>query len=474
MRRLIAAWLALATGLAACVPVPPRTGEPALKQSTPTLSDADLAVAGAVWPEAAWWRRYGDPTLDSLVERALAGAPGLATAMARVDQAQANLKEVDLASGIKWDANASLSRQRLSENGFFPTDLLGITWYNQADLSVQGSYRFDWWGKQRLTLRSARNSARATLLESAAARLTVAASVTDAYFGWQADQARLALAQHRIDLLAQEHSITQQRLDAGLARADELQQVQVQEAAAQEALSLLKVSADMRRVVLAALIGIAPDELPALTAHPLPAVRAAVPAGVSLDLAAHRPDVQAAYWSVRSAVDNLDAVRAGYYPDLSLHALAGLSSIHLGKLFEIASADPNFGAAIHLPIFDLAQLRADRATGQARLGGAIAAYNSAVVDAARELNSVALTREQLQQQLTARLASQDLARQQYARATARGQAELSDAQPELSAARQQVDADDAVLTIDAALLANDINLTRALGGGYGTRTEASP
>lgn len=478
MRRLVAALLALGVGTSACVSVPPKTGEPALRQNSPTLIPIGMKGAGAdptqSWPEAAWWRRYEDPTLDTLVERALADAPTLATAMARVGQAQANLKQVDLASGVKWDANASLSRQRLSENGFFPTDLLGITWYNQADLSVQGSYRFDWWGRQRLTLRSASNTARATLLEAAAVRLTVAASITDSYFGWQSDEARLALARQRLDLLAHEHSITEQRLTAGLAREDELQQIQLQESGAQEQLSLLKSSAEMRRVVLAALIGVAPDQLPALTARALPAVQAGLPEGVSLDLASHRPDVQASVWSVRSSVDNLDAVRAGYYPDFSLHALAGLSSIHLGKLFEISSADPNFGAAIHLPIFDLAQLKADRAGAQARLASAVAAYNSAVVDAARELNSAALTREQLQQQLAARLAAQTLAQQQYSRATARGQAGLGDVRPELVAALQQVDADEAVLTIDAALLANDINLTRALGGGYGAKTESQP
>jgi multidrug efflux system outer membrane protein len=457
----------------ACVQVPPKTPEPALRQSAPVLADAG---AGAVqsWPDAAWWRRYDDPTLDELVERALKDSPTLATAMARVEQARASVRQLDQASGVQLDGSAAWERQRLSENGFFPTKLLGITWYNQADLDIQGSYRFDWWGKQRLAIRSATNSARATLLEAEAVRLTLSASVTDAYFGWQSDVARLALAEQKLQLLAKSHDIVAERVQAGLAPVDDLHQMELQTSAANEQRALLKNSAELRRVVLAALLGCDPDQLPTLTARALPAVQAGIPDGISLDLAAHRPDVQASYWSVRASVDNLDAVRAGYYPDVSLHALAGLSSIHMGKLFEGASANPNFGAAVHLPIFNLGQLQADRQSGRARLADSVAAYNSAVVDAARELNTAAVSREQLRQQLAARSASLVLTNQQQDLASERLNAKLTNALPVLQSQLQQLDAQDAVLQLDAQLLANDINLTRALGGGYALKTEPQP
>ena len=89
------------------------------------------------------------------------------------------------------------SRQRLSDNGLFPPDLLGFTWYNQMDLGLQASYTFDWWGKQRDAVEAAMDEAHASQADRSAAALMLASSVADTYFGWQADQSRLALARER-------------------------------------------------------------------------------------------------------------------------------------------------------------------------------------------------------------------------------------------------------------------------------------
>src|SRR5271170_3574610 len=51
-----------------------------------TLHDAK--VEGSAWPTDQWWRSYGDPQLDTLVDEALAGSPTLAIAQARLRAAQ--------------------------------------------------------------------------------------------------------------------------------------------------------------------------------------------------------------------------------------------------------------------------------------------------------------------------------------------------------------------------------------------------
>src|SRR5690606_39041942 len=47
------------------------------------------AVKATNWPQAQWWKVYGDPQLDTLIDQALAGNPNLRIAEARVRQAQA-------------------------------------------------------------------------------------------------------------------------------------------------------------------------------------------------------------------------------------------------------------------------------------------------------------------------------------------------------------------------------------------------
>ncbi|MFT3904729.1 MAG: efflux transporter outer membrane subunit [Steroidobacteraceae bacterium] len=462
---LLAAGAAGVLLVSACGAIPPRQAQPELRSSVP-LDGLQLGATTGSWPARSWWQRYEDPTLSELIERALANAPTLAGAQARFDTARANVRQVGLASGVHFDAEASSTYQRLSDNGLFPPEFLGFHWYDQTDLGLRARYTFDWWGKQRLTLQSANDQAQANRIETAATGLNLAGLVAQAYFGWQSDQARLALANQRLANLQRLQSLIEARQQAGLAREDELQQAQLLASGAREQKLALEQSAELRRVVLAALLGCAPAQLPTLSAKPLPTLDATLPGNLSLDLVARRPDIAAAYWRVQSAVHNLDAIRAGYYPDISISALAGVSSLEIGKLLRTDSGVPAIGAAIHLPMFDMGQLKADRATGQARLAEALAAYNSAVFDAARDVGQSTLLRQRLQAQSAEHARQLELLVQQRQRVDARLDSGLSDARAALEVERQWLDSEDAQTELLASTLAADIDLTRALGGGY--------
>ena len=85
---LLLATLALA--LAGCVD---RGGWKPAPQLQPQALAADHALADAkieatAWPVDAWWRAYGDPQLDELVNEALQGSPSLEIAQARLRAAQ--------------------------------------------------------------------------------------------------------------------------------------------------------------------------------------------------------------------------------------------------------------------------------------------------------------------------------------------------------------------------------------------------
>src|SRR6478736_9476050 len=175
-------------------------------QEPAKLSEAPLAgtelPSGGQWPTASWWERYQDPTLNQLVTTALTDSPTLAAAHARFDSARESVRVAAAASGAHVDASASATRQRLSDYGLIPPQFLGFSWYNQTDLDLSASYTFDWWGKQRASVESATDEAKAAAADRVAAALVLSGSVVDTYFGWQADQARIALLQERINTLS--------------------------------------------------------------------------------------------------------------------------------------------------------------------------------------------------------------------------------------------------------------------------------
>jgi multidrug efflux system outer membrane protein len=220
-------------------------------------------------------------------------------------------------------------------------------------------------------------------------------------------------------------------------------------------------------VTLAALVGRSVADLPTLRVKPLPDIAGAIPDGVSLDLIARRADIAASRWRVEAAEKNLASARAEFYPDISINALAGLSSIDVGKLLEYGSRVPQAMAAVHLPLFDSGRLKAHYGAVQASINSAVESYRETLVSAAREVATQATSRAQLAAQRAQRAIAADAARQLEASAAARVRQGVVDPRSELTAAESSIEQRDALLQLDAAVLSADVGLQRALGGGYG-------
>jgi multidrug efflux system outer membrane protein len=463
-RHLGAAAMAVVLLCAGCAGLPPKQKPAQLPAAAPL--DGIESAAGGEWPAREWWKRYQDATLDQLIELAGATSPSLATARARYDSARQSVRIAGAASGARVDASADIDRQRLSDNGLFPPELLGFHWYDQSDLGLQASYTFDWWGKQKDAVDAAVDQAHAAQADRTAAALMLASSVADAYFGWQADQSRIALAKERASVVEQEGAIAAARIKADLDPAEDTNRADLALAAAREQIAALEGSAKLRVVTLAALVGRSVAELPVLTPKPLPALSGNLPDNVSIDLISRRADLTASRWRVEAAERNLDSARAEFYPDVTINALLGLSSIDVGRLLEYSSRVPQASAAIHLPIFDAGRLKARYGATQAAIDSAVASYQDTLISAARDVATQASTRAQIEAERAQRIVEVEAARRLQGSAAARVRQEITDWRPELSAKETWIDQRDALLQLDAAALSADIALQRALGGGY--------
>jgi multidrug efflux system outer membrane protein len=436
------------------------------EQLAATVPLDGVETGGGDWPVREWWRRYQDPTLDKLIALGGANSPSLATAQSRYDSARQSVKLAAAAAGAQLDASADGNRQRLSENGVFPPQLLGFTWYNQFDLGLQASYTFDWWGKQRDAVEAAMDQAHAAQADRSAAALMLASSIADTYFGWQADQSRLILAREKERTVEAEAKITAARVRADLDSADDINRTDLALAAAREQTAMLEGSAKLHVVALAALVGQSIADLPPLAPKPLPAFPGALPDNVKIDLIARRADITASRWRVEAAERNLAGARADFFPDVTVNALAGLQSIDVGRLLEWGSRVPEIGAAIHLPIFDAGRLKARYGGAQAATDSAVSSYRDTVINAARDVATQAATRSQIDAQRTERARQVAAALRIKDTSAARVEQGIADYRTELMATESLIEQRDAMLQLDAAALSADIALQRALGGGY--------
>jgi multidrug efflux system outer membrane protein len=470
--------LAMLLPLAGCAFAPPKPQHPALRDDVPLAGLSVPTRAG--WPATDWWRGYDDTQLDQLMAMALRQSPDLAQAQSRVRTAEQSVRLAAAQAGLSIDGNAQVSRQRMSEHGLMPPQLLGFTWYNQADLGVQFEYDFDWWGKKRAAIEGALDQAHAAEAQHGAAALTLQNAVADTYFGWLADEARLALARQSLAVQQRLLQIAELRVRQGVDLPDTVQEARSRVAAVEQAQTALESSAQIRKVALAALLGVAPAQLPALAPQPLPAINAALPADARLDLIARRPDIAASRWQVEAALQQTDVARAQFFPDFSITALAGLSSTNqgtpalfggngsgdLGNIFSAGSRVFGLTPALHLPIFEGGRLKAAYGISRAQLDDAVAQYNATVFHAAREVASQALAAEQLAATRQQQARQVDADERLVASAGARLRRGVRDAREGLAAQAQLLQQQDQAIALHAQALTTDLALIKALGGGY--------
>ena len=423
--------------------------------------------------DAQWWHQFGDAQLDDLVAKALAGSPNLAAAAARVQGAQA---VVDNARGVDAphvDLTAGVTRELLSRNGLFPPPYGGSI-FNQSDVNLGLKWDADFFGRQKAQIEAALGSARAAQADADVAAQQIAVQVVRTYFSLARLESQRAVAQRTYDQRSQMLSLIKQRVGAGLDTVVEQKQG---EGALPDTLAQIE-SLDEQ-------IDLARHMLAALTAQPMQATAALAPTLDQLhvspqppvlgaDLIARRPDVAAALARAQAANQQVTSQKAAFYPDINFSAGFGLDSIHLDHLFELPSKAWNFGPALHLPIFEGGQLRAQLKGRNADRDAAVQAYNQQVIDAVREAADAATSAASIGRQLTlqrqalaASTDSYDFSQKRYGQGLGNALIVLNAETQMLAERRLEVDLRYRALDVQAQLM-------KALGGGWSAAATTNP
>lgn len=463
IRRIVPTFaaIALAAALAACA----TPGDVAPHARPVDIQSVLPRPAAAVDVGDTWWTNYGDPRLDALVARGLSDNPSLAVVRVRVERAAAAVGEADAQRKPRIDADASATRQRYTGTGLYSPVIAGTT-QTSGDVGLRGSWEIDVFGKNRALLDAAIGSQRAADADFQAARVLLAANIVREYvqlarLGDQRDILVRTLAQRR-EVLA----LIRQRVAAGLDTTVELRQGEGAVPEIAVALDEVDEQAEIARDALAALTGQGPDALRGLSPRIVDVKVVPLPDDVPADLLGRRADITAARWRVESATRDLQASRAEFYPSVNLLAFAGFTSIGLDNLLHADSRQIGAGPALSLPIFDAGRLRANYKAKATDVDGAVETYNSAVLEALRDvadaLSSVRHVDVQREEQTHATDSAEgayDLAVQRYGNGIGSYLSVLAAETNVLTQRRIDVD-------LKAKALASQAQLARALGGGY--------
>ncbi len=459
-------WLAFCLLLAGCASY--RGVEHHSSPADPAALEAGKSLEGqntAAWPELDWWKRFGDPQLDALIEEGLAGSANIRLARARVNQALAAAQVARGTYGPQVNAEAILNRQRFSENYIFPPPIGGATFTN-SQLALNASYELDFWGKNRGAYEAALGRSRAAQAEAFAARLVLASAIAGTYVQLARGYEQLDIARRTLEDRVQVQSLTSDRMRAGLDSRLELKQVETSIPAARARIAQTEEEIALARNQLAALLGKGPDRGLAIERPTLRVASVALPSRVPADLLGRRPDIVASRWRAEAAASDIASAKAEFYPNINLTALVGVQSVSLSKLFSPGSGIPSAGAALRLPILDGGRLRGALAVRNAEYDAAIEQYNQALADALREVVDQLASMRSVQTQRGEADAALASAEEAYSLALTRYKAGLGSLLSLITVEQQVLEQRQLRTELQSRELALSINLIRALGGGF--------
>ncbi len=444
------------------------------------------AAVDAVPLAEGWWKSFGDPVLDRMVDTALSGNFDIAAAAARLEQAAAGLKAAKgaLMPQASLDGSAGIKRQSIEDvqgRAFsrFPGFQRTVEQYG---LNGAASWELDLFGRLSAGARAVRAEAGAADAGLAGARLTIAASVVNTYIDVRAIEARLAVARARVAAARDADALLRQRAERGVAALTETDRSGAELAGATLAVPALETALEVERNRLDVLMGRAPGQVAAemggakIGGGGIPAVRApAVPDGPA-SLLARRPDVVAAERLVAASDARVAEAIAARYPRFTISGFAGFLANGMGNLFTGGAVQAGAGGGFNVPLFTGGRLRAQQSAAEARLKEAVATWRQTALQAAAEGENalLALTKRSEQADAAATVAARLAdSRQRIETAFQAGVVSRIEA---LAIERQRLDAEDEAIAARAEAARAGVIAFRALGGGWqagGERLAAS-
>ena len=436
-------------------------------------SQAD-AAQGAGPNAAAWWTRFDDLALTTLVERARLAHTGVRTAQAVLAQAQALRDGAAAALWPALGANASAQRGRAA----------GQSTGNRFQVGADANWALDVFGANRQALAATDATALAAAASLADARSAIAAEVGLSYLLLRSTQARTAIAEDNLASQQATLQIARWRLEAGLVTALEADQALAATAQTRALLPALAKAQAQTIHALAVLTGQTPGNsaLAALLATParlpgepgavsgLPILRDPIAPGLPANALRQRADVRAAEWRVRAAMARVSQAEAARYPSFALGGSLGLSAATLGALTQGASVLGSVLASASVPLFDAGANTAQVQAQEAALAQAHVAYQAAVLAALSEVEDALVALRTDRQRVAHLQAAAQAARRAAALARQRFGSGLIDFQPVLDTQRAELSSQDGVASATADVAADQVRLFRALGGGLAEPT----
>jgi multidrug efflux system outer membrane protein len=412
--------------------------------------------------ELRWQEFFTDHKLQEIIATALSNNRDLRLAALNVQRARAlyRIQRAELFPSVS--AAATGSKQRVPA-GFSGNDETITAEQYSVNLGIS-SWEIDFFGRIRSLKDQALEEYLATEQARRSAKILLVSAVANAYLTLAADRENFKLAESTLETQEAAYNLVRRRYEIGLASELDLRRAQTQVDTARGDVARFTQLVAQDENALNLLIGSsAPSELLPADLGSVSAPKEISP-GMSSEVLLRRPDILAGEDLLKAANANIGAARASLFPRITLTTAFGTASSELSGLFQSGSGAWTFASQIVMPVFDARLWSAYEAT-KVEKEIALTQYEKAIQTAFREVADALAVRGTVDRQLSAEQSLVDAAAVTYRLSTIRYTKGIDSYLSVLDAQRSLYAAEQGLITIRLARLANQVRLYAVLGGG---------
>jgi len=455
--------------LSGCSTMAPKYSQPVAPVSNawpigPSYKPAAATSEMKPLADTTWQEFFIDQNLQKLITLALENNRDLRVAILNIERSRSlyQIRRSDLFPHV--DANGAVSVQRipadLTSNGKASTVEqysvgLGVSSY-ELDLFGRVSSLKDQALEQYLGTEQARRNVQISLVSQVAA----------GYLTLAADLERLAIAKETLINQQDSFKLTNSRYEAGVSSALDLNQARtiVDTARLDIARYTTLVAQDENALNLIVGSQVPADLLPKSLSESLAAIKDVSP-GLPSDVLLLRPDILQAESDLKGSSANIGAARAAFFPRITLVSSIGFGSDELAGLFKGDSFAWSFAPRISFPIFDGGSNKANLKVAEVDREIALARYEKAIQTAFREVADNLALRGTIDEQLSAQQSLADSTSETHKLSLARYEKGIDSYLAVLDSHRALYAAQQGMIGVRLARLANLVTLYKSLGGG---------
>jgi len=357
--------------------------------STPTAAAYEGALQEGLSQDAvigAWWREFGDPTLDGLVARAIAGNRSVAATAALIREARALYAQESFALAPVVHGDASYTRQMLSNATFLNGVPRSSRTFGYFAAGFDATWEIDIFGRVRRSMEAA--DAEVGLAEATRQDLILSllAEVARTYFELKGARYQLEITRKNIEIQKETLQLTVARLDAGRGMELDVARARAQYQSTLALLPPIEMDAVRAKNRLAVLLGEQPSGFSLDSGAPaapggLPKL---VAIGKPADLLRRRPDIRRAERRLAAATARIGVATADLFPRVTFSGTLGPQAPTIPGLFSAGAAAYSFGPSLSWAAFDLGHVAARIRAANARADAELDQYQQTVLEALEE------------------------------------------------------------------------------------------